>query len=132
VQRVEHTHCLHLFYICVGNYITPCTSCKATHIVYVCFMHEHTTILHRVHRVEQYRPSTSVLCMIIQLYYLVYNYTHSLHLFYVCAYNYIASCKTCKRTHILYMCFIYVRATIFLRVQRVEPTHIVYISFIYV
>jgi hypothetical protein len=48
-------------------------------------MYEHTTILPREQRVQQYTLSTSVLCMCIQLYslvYNVYNNTPRLRLFY--------------------------------------------------
>ena len=103
----NNTHRLRLFYVCVYNYITSCTTCKTTHIVYVCFMYEHTTKLPREQRVK-HTSSTSVLCKSIQLYYLVYNNTHRLHLLYVFVSNYIASCTTCRTTHIVYICYIYV------------------------
>jgi hypothetical protein len=80
-------------------------------------MYEHTAILPRV---QQHTLYTSVLCMYIQLYYLVYNVynnTHRLHLFYICVSNYIASRRT---THIVYICFMYEYATLLPRVQRVE------------
>ena len=69
----NNTHRVHLFYVLAYNYIISCTTCKTTHIVYVCFMYEHTTILPCVQRVQQHKSSTSVLCISIQLYYLVYN-----------------------------------------------------------
>ena len=106
-----------LFYVCAYNYIA---SCKATHIVYLCSMYVYTTILLRV---KQHTSSTYVLCMCMQPYYLIYNVqnnTHRLNLFYVCVYNYIASCTTCKTTHIVYICSMYVYTTILPRVQRVK------------
>ena len=57
----NNTPRLHLFYLCVYSYITLCTTCKTTHIVYISFMYEHTTILPRVQRVKQHTSSTSVL-----------------------------------------------------------------------
>jgi hypothetical protein len=53
----NNTHRLHLFYICVSNYIA---SRRTTHIVYVCFMYVYTTLLPRVQRVKQHTSSTSV------------------------------------------------------------------------
>jgi len=35
-----NTHRLRLFYVCVYNYITSCTTRKTTDIVYICFMCE--------------------------------------------------------------------------------------------
>ena len=117
----NNTHRLHLFYVCVCNYITSCTTCKTTQIVYICYMYVYTTILPRIQREKQHTSSTSILCMSIQQYYLVknvYNNTHRLHLFYVCVYNYITSCTTCTTTHIVYICFMYKHTTILHRVQQ--------------
>jgi hypothetical protein len=86
-------------------------------------MYVYTTISPREQRVQQHTSSTSVLCMCMQLYYLVYNVqnnTDRLHLFYVCVYNYIASSTTCKTKHIIYICFMYVYETVLPRVQRVK------------
>ena len=119
----------HIVYICFIYvyatilYTTSCTTCKTTHIVYICFMYVHTTIVPRVQPVKQNTSFTSVLCMCIQPYYLVYNVennTHRLHLFYLWAYNYITSCTTCKSTPIVYICFIYEHTTILPCEQRVQ------------
>ena len=69
----NNTHRLCLFYVGAYNYIISCTACKTTHIVYICYMYEHTSIYPRVQRVQQHTSSLSVLCMSIQLYYLVYS-----------------------------------------------------------
>ena len=121
----NNTDRLHLLYVCVYNYITSSTTWKTTHIFYVYFMYEHTTILPREQRVQQHTSSTSFLCMCIQLYYLVYNVqnnTHRLHLFYLWTCNYITSCTTCKTTHIVYVGFIYEHTTKLPREQRVKHT----------
>ena len=105
---LSNTPRLHLFYVWAYTCITSCTTYKTPPIVYIYFIYEHTTILPREQRKQQPRSSTSVLCMSIQLYYLVYNNTHYIHLFYACVYNYITWCTTCTTTHIVYICFIYV------------------------
>ena len=123
MEEIKSHSFIHSFIICVYNYITSCTTCKTTHIVYIYFMYQHTTILSRVQRVKQHISSTSVLCMSIQLYYPVYNVynnTNRLRLFYVLAYNYITSCTTCRTTQIVYVCFMYWYTTILPRVQRVK------------
>ena len=110
VQRVKQ-HTSSTSVICmIYHYITLCTTCRTRHIVYICFMYEHTTILPRVQRVQQHTSSTFVLCISIQLYYLVNNVwsnTDRLPLFYICEYDYITLCTTCRTTHIVYICFIY-------------------------
>ena len=116
----NNTHCLRLFYVCVYNYIASCTTCTTTHLVYVCFIHEHITIFPREQRVQQHTLSTSVLCMRIHLYYLVYNNTRRLRLFYVWAYNYFVSCTARRTTHIVYICYMYEHTSIYPRVQRVQ------------
>jgi hypothetical protein len=119
----NNTHRLHLLYVWAYNYIASCSTCTTTHIVSVCFMYEHTTILSRVQRVKQHTSSTSVICMSIHLYILVYNVcnnTHRLSLFYVWAYNYIISCTACKTTRIVYICYMYEHTSIYPRVQRVQ------------
>ena len=84
----NNTHRLHLSYACLYNHVAAFTTCKTTYIVYICYMYEIQLqcILPGVQHVEQHTPSTSVVCMSIQLYYLVYNVlknTYCLRLFYI-------------------------------------------------